>query len=179
LRPRPVELKPQEWALCARGFTSSPQIDAAYHLRADWTELFARVDTKAGAKCALRSWYTRVHASGLAACASWRGTIVRWMEKRTYDGQGRQTSGGVEGWQPPRERAQEAGRRDRHRRPALPPTHARPAWRPTRPSSLTSRPRVVHHVPASSARNVGSIIAQSNASSRHPAGTKVLSGPQL
>jgi transposase len=54
-RKRPGELKPQEWELLKRVFTYSPNIEAAYHLREDLTELFARDDTKTGAKCAIRA----------------------------------------------------------------------------------------------------------------------------
>jgi transposase len=97
-RKRPVELKPQEWELLERVFTSSPKIEAAYHLREDLTALFERDDTKAGAKCAIRAWCKRVRASGLAEFDSFRGTIDRWLDKITHDFQGRQTSGFVEGF---------------------------------------------------------------------------------
>jgi transposase len=65
-RQRPAALEPQEWALLERVFTRSPKLEAAYHLREDLTELFERDYTKAGAKGAMRAWYKRVHASGLA-----------------------------------------------------------------------------------------------------------------
>jgi transposase len=41
-RKRPADLKPPEWDLLERVFTYSPKIEAAYHLREDLTELFAR-----------------------------------------------------------------------------------------------------------------------------------------
>jgi transposase len=97
-RKRPVELKPQEWELLERVFTSSPKIEAAYHLREDLTELFERGYTKAGAKCAIRAWSKRVCASELAEFEGFLGTIDRWMDKITNYFQGRQTSGFVEGF---------------------------------------------------------------------------------
>jgi transposase len=97
-RQRPVELKPQEWELLERVFPDSPTIEAADHLRADLTALFERDDTKAGATCAMRAWCKQGRASGLAEFESVLGTIDRWMDTITHDGQGRQTSGFVEGF---------------------------------------------------------------------------------
>ena len=97
-RKRPGDLKPPEWQLLERVFTLSPKLEEAYHLREDLTELFERDYTKAGAKCAMRPWYKRVHASGLAEFESFLGTIDRWMDEITHDFQDRQTSGFVEGF---------------------------------------------------------------------------------
>jgi transposase len=97
-RTRPVELKPHDWDLLARVFTSSPKIKAAYNLREDLTELFERDYTKVEATCAIRAWCKRGRASGLAEFESFRGTIDRWMDQLTNDFQGRQTSGFVEGF---------------------------------------------------------------------------------
>jgi transposase len=41
-RKRPAELKPPEWERLERVFSDSPQMEAAYHLRGELTELFAR-----------------------------------------------------------------------------------------------------------------------------------------
>ena len=97
-RKRPGDLESQEWDLLERLFTYSPQIEAAYHLREDLTDLFERDDTKAGAKCAIRAWCKRVRQSGLAEFERVLGTIERWMDEITHDFQGRQTSGFVEGF---------------------------------------------------------------------------------
>jgi transposase len=97
-RKRPGALEPKEWALLERLFTYSPKIEAAYHLREDLTDLFDRDYTKAGAKCAIRAWCTRVRQSGLAEFERFLGTIERWLEEITHDFQGRQTSGFVEGF---------------------------------------------------------------------------------
>ena len=97
-RKRPADLKPPEWDLLERVFTYSPKIEAAYHLREDLTELFARDDTKGGAKCAIRAWCKRVRASGLAEFESFLGTIERGIDEITNYFQGRQTSGFVEGF---------------------------------------------------------------------------------
>jgi transposase len=97
-RKQPGDRKPEERDLLARLFTYSPKIEAAYHLREDLTDLFERDYTKAGAKCAIRAWCTRVRRSGLAAFESFLGTLDRWMEEITNDFQGRQTSGFVEGF---------------------------------------------------------------------------------
>jgi transposase len=97
-RKRPAALKPSEWELLERVFTYSPNIEAAYHLREDLTELFERDYTKVGAKCAIRAWCTRVCASGLAEFERFLGTIERWMDEITNYFQGRQTSGFVEGF---------------------------------------------------------------------------------
>jgi transposase len=97
-RKRPAALEPQEWERLERVFTWSPKLAAAYHLREDLAERFERDYTKAGAKGAMRAWYKRVHASGLAEFASVLGTIDRWLEQITNDFQDRQTSGVVEGF---------------------------------------------------------------------------------
>jgi transposase len=97
-RKRPADLKPQEWDLLERVFTSLPQIEAAYNLRADLTKLFEHDDTKAGAQCAIRAWCQWVRTSGLAEFESFLGTIDRWLDEITNDFQGRQTSGFVEGF---------------------------------------------------------------------------------
>jgi transposase len=97
-RKRPEDLEPQERARLERLFTYAPKIEAAYHLREDLTDLFDRDYTKAGAKCAIRAWCTRVRQSGLAEFESFLGTLDRWMEEITHYFQGRQTSGFVEGF---------------------------------------------------------------------------------
>ena len=97
-RKRPAALEPQEWELLERVFTLSPTLEEAYHLREDLTALCERDYTKAGAKCAMRAWYKRVHASGLAEFESFLGTIDRWMDQITNDCRDRQTSGFVEGF---------------------------------------------------------------------------------
>jgi transposase len=97
-RKRPKALEPEEGDLLARLFTSSPKIEAAYHLREDLTDLFDRDYTKAGAKCAIRAWCKRVRQSGLTEFESFLGTIERWMDEITNYFQGRQTSGFVEGF---------------------------------------------------------------------------------
>src|SRR5882724_4186521 len=97
-RKRPGDLKPPEWELLERVFTSSSKIEAAYHLREDLTERFERDDTKAGAKGAIRAWCKRVRQRGLAEFERVLGTIDRWLDESTHDFQGRQTSGCVEGF---------------------------------------------------------------------------------
>ncbi len=97
-RKRPGALEPQEGELLERLFTSSPKIEAAYHLRENLTELFERDYTKAGAKCAIRAWCKRVRQSGLAEFESFLGTLDRWMDEITNDFKGRHTSGFVEGF---------------------------------------------------------------------------------
>jgi transposase len=96
-RQQPGDLEPQEWDLLERLLTDSPKIEAAYHRRADLTDLCERDDTKAGATCAIRAWGKRVRRSGLAEFERFLGTIDRWMDQITNDFQGRQTSGFVEG----------------------------------------------------------------------------------
>jgi transposase len=97
-RKRPADLKAQEAERLQRVFTSSPKVEAAYHLREDLTELFERDYTKAGAKCAIRAWCKRVRATGLTEFESVLGTIDRWLEEITNYFQGRLTSGFVEGF---------------------------------------------------------------------------------
>jgi transposase len=97
-RKRPAVLEPQEWERLERVFTCSPTLEEADHLREDLTELFARDYTKAGATCAMRAWYKRVHASGLAEFETVLGTIDRWMDQITNDFQDQQTRGVVEGF---------------------------------------------------------------------------------
>ena len=96
-RKRPAELKPSEWELRERVFTSSPTMEAAYHRREDLTELFARDDTKAGATGAMRAWCKRVWASGLAEFERVLGRRERGIDESTNHFQGRQTSGFMDG----------------------------------------------------------------------------------
>jgi transposase len=97
-RRRPADLKPSEWDLPEQVFTYSPKMEAAYHLREDLTELFERDYTKVGAKFAIRAWYKRVRASGLAEFEGFLGTIDWWLDAIANYFQGRQTSGFVEGF---------------------------------------------------------------------------------
>ncbi|HEX9870622.1 MAG TPA: transposase, partial [Candidatus Tectomicrobia bacterium] len=96
-RQRPATLEPQAWELLERVFPWSPTLEEVYNWREDLTALFARDYPKAGAKCAMRAWSTRVRVSGLAEFASFLGTLDRWMDQLTNSFQDRQTSGGVEG----------------------------------------------------------------------------------
>ena len=98
LRKQPGELEPLERELLERVFSASPTIEAASHRREDLTALFARDDTKVGAKGAIRAWGKRVRQSGLAAFERFLGTVKRWREEITNDCMGRQTSGCVEGF---------------------------------------------------------------------------------
>jgi transposase len=98
LRRRPAALKPSEWELLERVFTSSPKIEAAYHLREDLTEVFEPDDTKVGATGAIRAWCKRGRASGLAEFESVLGTSERGLDEITNDCQGRQTRGFVAGF---------------------------------------------------------------------------------
>jgi transposase len=97
-RKRSGDLEPEEWDRLARLFTSSPKIEAAYHLREDLTELFDSDDTKPGATCAIRAWCKRVRQSGVSEFERFLGTIDRWLDEITHDFRGRQTSGFVEGF---------------------------------------------------------------------------------
>ena len=92
MRRRPAALKPSEWELRERVFTSSPTMEAAYHRREDLTELFARDDTKAGATGAMRAWCKRVWASGLAEFERVLGRRERGIDESTNHFQGRQTN---------------------------------------------------------------------------------------
>jgi transposase len=97
-RQRPVAVTPPAWELLEPVCTGAPTLAAAYHLRADLTELVERHDTKAGARGAMRAWGTRGRESGLAECESWLGTIERWTDASTNSCQGRQPSGFVAGF---------------------------------------------------------------------------------
>lgn len=52
-RKRPAELEDREWYLLQRLFTTSPELERAYNVREDLTELFEQKDTKVGAKRAI------------------------------------------------------------------------------------------------------------------------------
>lgn len=97
-RTRPATLAPQEWERLARVFAVSPTLEKADHLREDLPDRCVRDDTTAGAKGAMRAWYTRGPASGRAEGERVLGTIDRWMDQITHDGQARQTRGVVEGF---------------------------------------------------------------------------------
>lgn len=97
-RKRPSDLKDEEWLLLSRLFTHSPELEVAYNLREDLTELFDRDYTKVGAKCAIAAWCKRVRASGLEEFTSFLGTIETWLDEITNYFLERQTSGFVEGF---------------------------------------------------------------------------------
>jgi transposase len=97
-RKQPGDLEPEEWDLLDRLFTSSPKLEAAYHLREDLTDLFDRDYTKLGAKGAIRVWCKRVRQSGLIEFERFLGTIEWGLDETTNYFQGRQTSGFVEGF---------------------------------------------------------------------------------
>ena len=97
-RKRPADLEDDEWWVLARLFAYSPELEVAYNLREDLTELFDRAYTKAGAKCAIRAWCTRVRESGLEEFSSFLGTVDTWLDEITNYFLERQTSGFVEGF---------------------------------------------------------------------------------
>jgi transposase len=97
-RKHPDDLTDEQWHLMARVLTLSPELEAAYNLREDLTELFERDYTKAGAKCAIRAWSKRVRESGIREFESVLGTVETWLDEITNYFLERQTSGFVEGF---------------------------------------------------------------------------------
>lgn len=97
-RKHPDDLKDEEWHLLCRVFTLSPELEMAYNLREDLTELFEQEYTKTGAKCAIRAWAKRVRESGIEEFTSFLGTVDTWLDEITNYFVERQTSGFVEGF---------------------------------------------------------------------------------
>ena len=97
-RRAPADLSEEDEKALNLLFRLSPDLQIAYHLRDELTEIFEADHTKASAKLALESWSTQVRESGLKCFDSFLTTLDNWLDEITNYFIDRLTSGFVEGF---------------------------------------------------------------------------------
>ncbi len=81
-----------------RLFCYSPELQQAYNLREELTEIFEGKDSKDGAKCAIEAWSKRVQRIGVKEFESFLTTLENWLDETTNYFLEGWTSGFVEGF---------------------------------------------------------------------------------
>ena len=76
----------------------SPELQQAYNLREELTEIFEGKDSKEGAKDAINAWSKKVRMSGVKEYASFLTTLENWLDDIANYFIDRHTSGFVEGF---------------------------------------------------------------------------------
>jgi transposase len=97
-RRAPANLSPEEKEVLDLLFECAPELQIAYHLREELTEIFEADHTKASATCALQAWSAQVRESGLDCFDSFLTTLDNWLDEITNFFLDRLTSGFVEGF---------------------------------------------------------------------------------
>ena len=97
-RKGPDSLKASEQELLERLFCYSPELQQAYNLREELTEIFEGKDSKDGAKCAIDAWSKRVQKIGVKEFESFLTTLENWLDEITNYFLEGWTSGFVEGF---------------------------------------------------------------------------------
>lgn len=97
-RKSPAELEDEESELLQRFFEYSPELEKAYCLREELTEIFEKDYTKDEAQIVIEAWCNRVRESGIKEFESFLGTLETWLDKITNYFLERLTSGFVEGF---------------------------------------------------------------------------------
>jgi transposase len=97
-RKRPEDLNPAEKVLLNRAFIHSPEMETAYVLREELTNIFDQPHTKEEGKLAITAWSKRVSKRGIAEFTDSLKTINNWLDEITNYFLERQTSGFVEGF---------------------------------------------------------------------------------
>ena len=97
-RKGPETLKASEQELLERLFCYSPELQQAYNLREELTEIFEGKDSKEGAKDGIDAWCKRVQRSGVKEYASFLTTLENWLDEITNYFLEGWTSGFVEGF---------------------------------------------------------------------------------
>jgi transposase len=91
-------LKASEQELLERLFGYSPELQQAYNLREELTEIFEGKDSKDGAKYAIEAWCKRVQIIGVKEFESFLTTLENWLDEITNYFLEGWTSGFVEGF---------------------------------------------------------------------------------
>jgi transposase len=97
-RKRPKDLNPAEKVLLNRAFFYAPEMETAYVLREELTNIFDQPHSKEDGKHAIEAWSKRVSKRGIAEFTDCLKTVHNWLDEITNYFLERQTSGFVEGF---------------------------------------------------------------------------------
>ncbi len=97
-RKRPKDLNPAEKVLLNRAFCYAPEMETAYVLREELTNIFDQPYSKEAGKRAIEAWSKRVSKRGIAEFTDCLKTMHNWLDEITNYFLERQTSGFVEGF---------------------------------------------------------------------------------
>jgi transposase len=97
-RKRPADLQPAEKTQLNRLFIYSPQLEQAYTLREQLTDIFDHNHTKATATTAIQAWCQRVRNRAISEFDRCLTTLDNWLDEITNYFLERQSSGFVEGF---------------------------------------------------------------------------------
>jgi transposase len=97
-RKRPADLQPAEKTQLNRLFIYSPQLEQAYTLREQLTDIFDHNHTKATATNAIQAWCQRVRNRQISEFDGFLTTLDNWLDEITNYFLERQSSGFVEGF---------------------------------------------------------------------------------
>jgi transposase len=97
-RKRQKDLNPAEKVLLNRAFFYAPEMETAYVLREELTNIFDQPYTKEEGKQAIEAWSKRVSKRGIAEFIDCLKTVHNWLHEITNYFLERQTSGFVEGF---------------------------------------------------------------------------------
>ena len=97
-RKRPADLQPAEKTQLNRLFIYSPQLEQAYTLREQLTDIFDDDHTKETATTAIQAWCQRVRTRQIREFDACLTTLDNWLDEITNYFLERQTSGFVEGF---------------------------------------------------------------------------------
>jgi transposase len=97
-RKRQKDLNPAEKVLLNRAFFYAPEMETAYVLREELTNIFDQPHTKAEGKQAIEAWSKRVSKRGIAEFTDCLKTLHNWLDEITNYFLERRSSGFVEGF---------------------------------------------------------------------------------
>jgi transposase len=97
-RKRPADLQPDEKTQLNRLFVASPELEQAYTLREQLTDIFDHDHTKDTATTAIKAWCQRVRTREIREFDGFLTTLDNWLDEITNYFLERQSSGFVEGF---------------------------------------------------------------------------------
>jgi transposase len=92
------DLDPAEKTVLNRLFIYAPEVEQAYTLREQLTDIFTQEQTKIGATLAIQAWYNRVRRYNIKAFEPFLTTLDHWLDEITNYFQEGRSSGFVEGF---------------------------------------------------------------------------------
>ncbi|NJN48859.1 MAG: ISL3 family transposase [Alkalinema sp. RL_2_19] len=97
-RQRFRDLDPAQKSVLNRLFVYAPEVEQAYTLREQLTDIFEQEQTKVGATQAIQAWYQRVRRRNIKAFEPFLTTLDNWLDEITNYFHEGQSSGFVEGF---------------------------------------------------------------------------------